>query len=646
MMESSVKTISRPVIDHFPVDVNSLDEFACRQLDRLDRYRRPSMSTPSPSSPHSSSASSTQDASHHPSVDSSTDLVHSTRDADDRARTPVPSNTGQSSGTSADVVLLPNVPLDSTVSDSSTTAQAPASADATPTPTGANNSRWQTVLSEASGLGAALTLSEESMGRLRYCLQWLLYATAHIDGQILVLRDFIAQLQPLPSGSAVEHSSQVAQTHSDSSSLSRTTSSSSLTSMTEFANPSPYKTTPGLAPSTQSSLSAAHMRTLTDARRDIVHTIRQVVDVVSKYAGGALPEPARARVRGFILTLPQRWATRAPPAAVTGSNDETMSIRDAREGREREREERESVRAAAAGGGNTSARRASRSSRRLQIQREQRGASSADGVQNMVSATSPTDPRSASPMPSGTGARAVTGVPPGTAVVAAQRVLTLATESLDMMRGVTGVVRDSLDKADAWVGRLRAVGIQRNSATEQTGVDGAPAAHGNISDAKMEDMTTFPPLPLSGGQPGSLSLGHAPSGSHTVGYGRRNSLSLPSPLPQPVVRPISRSVSIATQPHDSVTQSETSSVNVPSTCGLAPGPDTDMDIEGEATRMSAMSLASRRGSLADSTSVTMACEELPPLQEFPVGAPNKTEQLSQYMDELESSQSGVMDVDV
>ena len=33
MMESSVKSISRPVIDRLPV--NQLDEFACRQLDRV-----------------------------------------------------------------------------------------------------------------------------------------------------------------------------------------------------------------------------------------------------------------------------------------------------------------------------------------------------------------------------------------------------------------------------------------------------------------------------------------------------------------------------------------------------------------------------------------------------------------------------------
>ena len=41
-------------------------------------------------------------------------------------------------------------------------------------------------------------------------------------------------------------------------------------------------------------------------------------------------------------------------------------------------------------------------------------------------------------------------VPVGTALVAAQRILALATESLDMMRNVTGVMKDSLDRAEAY----------------------------------------------------------------------------------------------------------------------------------------------------------------------------------------------------
>ena len=42
-------------------------------------------------------------------------------------------------------------------------------------------------------------------------------------------------------------------------------------------------------------------------------------------------------------------------------------------------------------------------------------------------------------------------IPDGTVHVAAQRILALATESLDMVRNVTGVVRDSPGCAEAYV---------------------------------------------------------------------------------------------------------------------------------------------------------------------------------------------------
>ena len=43
----------------------------------------------------------------------------------------------------------------------------------------AQRSRWQAVLLEAGGLSAAL--SEESMLRLKYCLQWLQVRSSFID---------------------------------------------------------------------------------------------------------------------------------------------------------------------------------------------------------------------------------------------------------------------------------------------------------------------------------------------------------------------------------------------------------------------------------------------------------------------------------
>jgi Transcription factor Opi1 len=66
--------------------------------------------------------------------------------------------------------------------------------------------------------------------------------------------------------------------------------------------------------------------------------------------------------------------------------------------------------------------------------------------------------------------------------VAAQRILALATESLDMTRNVTGVIKHSFDRAELFfhsifmeyrfisksVGRLRTAGIQRDTQVEDT----------------------------------------------------------------------------------------------------------------------------------------------------------------------------------
>ncbi|KAH7914840.1 transcription factor Opi1-domain-containing protein [Hygrophoropsis aurantiaca] len=363
MMESSVKTISRPVIDRLPVDVNQLDEFACRQLDRIGKYRRPS----------------------------SADLERMQVDDQNRSRDGTPSSHHE-------VYKPPFSPpqrdTSSAIPESRTpTPQAQESPDDQTQHQNhqqvVQRSRWQAVLLEAGGIGAAV--SEESMRRLKYCLQWLQYATQHIDAQILILRDFIANLQP--------HSS----------------SASSL--------------------SEDSIVSPTHLRTLTDVRRDVVHTIRQVVDVVSKYAGGALPEPARARVRGFILHLPQRWAT-ASTTTTHGMPDGAPGANSA---------------AGAAGGGGRKGR-----SSRHQHHRERGSGSthSQGGTPASSRAASPTSSHWAGPV----GGRSLTA---GAATQAAQRILTLATESLDMMRGVTGVVKDSLDRADTWVERLRVVGLQR-----------------------------------------------------------------------------------------------------------------------------------------------------------------------------------------
>ena len=106
-------------------------------------------------------------------------------------------------------------------------------------------------------------------------------------------------------------------------------------------------------------------------KQDIVDMLRKAVDVVSRHAGAALPEPARRRVKMYILSLPSRWAAASTPSQPTPATD---------------------------------------------------NASSANGFTREEE----------------------TG----------WKVLTLAGESLQMLRGVMTVVADTLQSAEEWAGRL------------------------------------------------------------------------------------------------------------------------------------------------------------------------------------------------
>ncbi|PLW33109.1 hypothetical protein PCANC_23058 [Puccinia coronata f. sp. avenae] len=187
-----------------------------------------------------------------------------------------------------------------------------------------SKSRWQNMLVEAGvtagGIGAAV--SEESMKSLQYCLQWLHYATVHLDHQITVLRDFIGSL-------AVAHH------HEPSTVL----------------------------------ISARAVRNLARIKREVVETIRKVVDVVSKYAGRLLAGPQAAC---------SSWTTTAPSSTTT-----TTSSRHAQTKAATER--------------------------------------------------------------------------------AADRILTFAVESLDMLKSITAIFSESVERADAWVERLRLIGIQHRN---------------------------------------------------------------------------------------------------------------------------------------------------------------------------------------
>ncbi|THH06644.1 hypothetical protein EW145_g3941 [Phellinidium pouzarii] len=421
MMESSVKSISKPVISRLPV--NQLDEFACRQLDRFEKY---GSSGTSPEIRESGRSLSIERDCH-----SNVSEQEIARSRQSRTKFSIGDNDEN------EVQLQGNSVVD--VGERTLPAQEVA-----------GRSRWHSLLYEAGGISAAV--SEESMRKLKYCLQWLQYATERTDGQILILRNFIA----------------------------------SLNAQEEDGGERP--------------ISASHMQTLTNVKRDIVGTIRQVVDVVSKYAGGALPEPARARVRQFILHLPQRWANTANRHSHVPAGARTPGI-PKNIGRRRWRD----------------------------------GSYTESGPVSAAS-TAPSSPLESPrhfkstmllPLPvvaSGGSHRQTTASRPtaGSTAQAAQRLLTLATESLDMMRSVNGVFKESLDRADTWVDRLRVIGIQRQEDPENS-LDDLPlltrrsrhapsesfSASGSGSGSATASYTSFPSSPRSwpadASSPGSLA---------------------------------------------------------------------------------------------------------------------------------------------
>jgi transcriptional repressor OPI1 len=152
-------------------------------------------------------------------------------------------------------------------------------------------------------------------------------------------------------------------------------------------------------------------------RSDLVVTIRQVVEIISNYAGGSLPEPARTRVRNFILSLPQRWRNAnsgesgagASPAPLHGEAQCVVAEFSARE--------------------ELKGRRRSRGSRRNSttlttnkqiVSSPERSVEHLDAEQAQMNAS-------------------------------ARRILSLATESLDMLRNVTAIFSQSLERAEAYV---------------------------------------------------------------------------------------------------------------------------------------------------------------------------------------------------
>jgi hypothetical protein len=118
-------------------------------------------------------------------------------------------------------------------------------------------------------------MSEESLRSLKYCLGWLRWANEHIGKVILALKSVLEQYDQgssTASSGLVEGSGKNGQ----------------------------------LVVRSEAEKTALNAK-IAELKRDVLKTLKEVVDIVSKYAGGALPENARVLVRRHLTSLPQRF---------------------------------------------------------------------------------------------------------------------------------------------------------------------------------------------------------------------------------------------------------------------------------------------------------------------------------------------------
>jgi len=136
-------------------------------------------------------------------------------------------------------------------------------------------SSWQSRL-VLSTSGLSVAMSEESLRSLKYCLGWLRWANEHIGKVIDALK---AVLEQYDQG--------------------RTENSGSIEG-------SGSEKGGQLIVRSDAERSALNAK-IAELKRDVLKTLKDVVDIVSKYAGGALPENARDLVRRHLTSLPQRF---------------------------------------------------------------------------------------------------------------------------------------------------------------------------------------------------------------------------------------------------------------------------------------------------------------------------------------------------
>lgn len=167
---------------------------------------------------------------------------------------------------------------------------------------------WQTrLMMSTSGLSVAM--SAESLRSLKYCLRWLRWTNDHMNRVILNLKHALEEYEKAEKKEQSEGGpSTSAQNEGEAMDV-------------DGAEKSEQRPNPS-----RSELAAR----INSLKGDILKTLQDVINNVSKYAGGALPENARVLVRRHLTSLPQRFrlATMSDRQSENADRDGDSALRE------------------------------------------------------------------------------------------------------------------------------------------------------------------------------------------------------------------------------------------------------------------------------------------------------------------------------
>lgn len=178
------------------------------------------------------------------------------------------------------------------------------------TPRSVANTSWQSrLITSTSGLSIAM--SAESLKSLKYCLKWLRWTNGHMSQVIGNLKSTLEEYEE--TAEAQIATSEGAEAHNSHSGGNE-------------SNQPDARTQEQAQEQARNELSAK----INTLKVDVLKTLQETINLVSNYAGGALPENARVLVRRHLTSLPQRFrvASMTDSPAAHGDRDGDSAVRE------------------------------------------------------------------------------------------------------------------------------------------------------------------------------------------------------------------------------------------------------------------------------------------------------------------------------